>query len=467
MIVMKFGGTSTQDASAMRNVAGIVGSRIAQRPVVVISAIAQATNTLERSGGLAAGGRSDESLQLLNGLIDRHRAIAGEIVRDPARKAEIMDILGASLAQLTELVRGVAILRELTPRTLDAFYAYGELLSSRLVAAALAESGIDAAWIDTADFMVTDELHGKASPLEEVVHERLTAIVAPLARNGTVPVTQGFIGVTAGGRRTTMGRESSDYSGAVIGAALDAEDIQIWTDVDGVLTADPRIIERPLKITTLSFQEAYELSFFGAKVLHPNTMLPAIAKGIPIHIYNSRRPAGNGTLVGDVPGAGEPVVKSVAYRRNVALLRITPRRRQHQFVLWEHVYNVLAKFVSGILLSATSEYTMSIVADAKVDLDGIARDIGEMGDVERVDGQAILCIVGTSLRNCEGLMFRTFGALGACGINGIAFGPSSSSMILVVDDARVLDAVRSVHDALFGAANHNHVFEPLSAATLS
>ena len=186
MIVMKFGGTSTQDASAMRNVAGIVGSRIAQRPVVVISAIAQATNTLERSGGLAAGGRSDESLQLLNGLIDRHRAIAGEIVRDPARKAEIMDILGASLAQLTELVRGVAILRELTPRTLDAFYAYGELLSSRLVAAALAESGIDAAWIDTADFMVTDELHGKASPLEEVVHERLTAIVAPLARNGTV-----------------------------------------------------------------------------------------------------------------------------------------------------------------------------------------------------------------------------------------------------------------------------------------
>ena len=230
----------------------------------------------------------------------------------------------------------------------DVFYCYGELLSSHIVAAVLQEQGIKAEWVDTKDFMVTDENYNAAMPMMDLVEERLRAIVQPLAEQGRVPVTQGFIGITRSNHRTTMGRESSDYSAAIIGAALHVDDIQIWTDVDGILTADPRVVASPKKVKVLSFEEAFELSFFGAKVLHPNTMLPAVEKNIPIHIYNSLRPHLSGTLVASHAASKETVVKSVAFKRDVAMLNVAPRKRFSQYIFWEHIYSILTKYGAEI-----------------------------------------------------------------------------------------------------------------------
>src|SRR5208283_364455 len=262
MIVMKFGGTSTQDAEAMRNVVRIVRAHLERRPILVISAIAQATNMLEQTGMLAGQGKAGEARDVLLKLFDRHYTIVDTLVSDRQRHAELRKIITYSFHELEELVKGLAIVRELTPRMLDTFYCYGEILSSRIITAALQEDGVAAEWLDTKDFLLTDENFNRASPVWHTIEERLSSIALPLIEQGIVPVTQGFIGVTASGQRTTMGRESSDFSAAIVGTVLHAEDIQIWTDVDGVLTADPCIVAAPKKIKTLSFEEAYELSYF-------------------------------------------------------------------------------------------------------------------------------------------------------------------------------------------------------------
>jgi aspartate kinase len=461
MIVMKFGGTSTQDAAAMGNVAAIVRSRLPEKPFVVISAIARATNALEQAGRSAAEGEAGRSAELLKELLDRHVAILDALIHDAGRHAAILTVLRSAHGELLELVKGVAILRELTPRTLDSFYCYGELLSSRLIAAVLQEQGIDAVWLDTREFMITDDEFTKATPLAEEVERRLNALAGPLLAAGKVPVSQGFIGVTKSGRRTTMGRESSDYSAAVIGAALRASDIQIWTDVDGILTADPRVVGDPRKVKVLSFTEAYELSFFGAKVLHPSTMLPAIEKAIPIHVYNSKRPQRSGTLVTTDPGHGEPIIKSIAHKPDVSLLTISPRQRFGQYIFWEHLYNVLTKHGAAAQLTATSEYRVAIVLDAKAPLEALLHELSGLGDVGLQRDKAILCLVGSELGRAPKLQQRLFNALADVTTYAVAYGPSASSLSLVLDNAAAVEAVRSVHREFFTGPGNEAVFEPL------
>lgn len=449
MIVMKFGGTSTQDASAMASVARIIQSKLSERPVVVISAIAQATNLLERAGVLASEGKADEAIGVLQDLFNRHDAIVSTLILDKQRQRDLNEILSNSFRELQDLVKGVTILRELTPRTLDAFYCYGELLSSRLVACALQEIGVDAVWIDTKDFMVTDENFTRAVPLMDIVEQRLPAIMLPLVQRGKVPVTQGFIGISLNGRRTTMGRESSDYSAAVIGAALNVNDIQIWTDVDGILTADPRIVPFPKKISELSFEEALELSYFGAKVLHPNTMMPAIEKNIPVYIYNSRNPQGSGTLITSKPQQGGAAVKSIAYKRDVVLLTISPKKRFGQYIFWEHIYSILTKYSVQANLTATSEYSVSIALDAKNNINGILQDLSDVGYVHVLEGKGIVCVVGFNIRNSPSLINRIFQALPKYGVTMLSFGASPSSLSFVIEDKDIPEAVRLIHQEFF------------------
>lgn len=464
MIVMKFGGTSTQDAAAIRNVVHIVARHADRQPVVTISAIAQATNVLENAGKEAAEGRSPRALELLRGLATRHEAMTDELIRDQVRNRRLKEAIAAALADLEELVKGVAILRELTPRTLDAFYSYGELLSSRLVAAALSEAGVESVWLDTADFMVTDENFNRAMPVMEIVREKLTGLVAPLLALRKIPVTQGFIGITPTGRRTTMGRESSDFSAAIIGAALDASDIQIWTDVDGVLTADPREVPSAMKIKSLSFEEAYQLSYFGAKVLHPNTMLPAIERNIPIHILNSRSPGKSGTVVTALPTAPEPVVKSVASRRNLTMINVAPQKRYGQYLMWEHILGVLTKYGAAAGMTVTSEYNYSMVLESRENIEAIRRELEEAGRVEVLSGCGLVCIVGSNIRSAPRIVDRVFRALSDTGISMISFGASRSNLSLVIPDAAVPGAVRSIHREFFEAGGHPAVFEVLDEA---
>ncbi len=461
MIVMKFGGTSTQDTSAIANVVKIIQSRLAQKPIVVVSAIAHATNMLEKIGKLAAEKNDREAREVLTQLFNRHYEIVDHTIRHLTRNRTFRSQLETTREEIETIIKGVSILRELTPRTLDLLCCFGELLSSRIVAAALQEHGIQSEWLDTKDFMITDENFTRAMPLMDEVENQLKKLVMPLIEKGIVPVTQGFIGITQSGRRTTMGRESSDFSAAIIGAALDADDIQIWTDVDGVLTADPTVVNNPKKIKRLSFEEAFELSYFGAKVLHPNTMLPAIEKSIPIKIYNSRRPNLSGTMVSIELDNNYTLVKSIAYKRNVAILSIVPRKRLGQFIFWEHIHNVLTKYDAVVRMSSTSEYNYSVLIDTKVNIPAIVHDLSEIGIVDVNESMGIVCVVGSNLINSSKVVDRIFEAITDIGVSMISFGASKSNLSFVVNDEDLLDAVKQIHDEFFSDVETDEVFEVL------
>jgi len=452
MIIMKFGGTSNRDAAAMSNVLRIIKNHIHERPVVVISAIASATNELEESARTAAAGNEPGACAVIDRMYDRHLAILKSLVHDERRSAALASAFASYRGELARLVQGVSILRELTPRTMDAFCSYGERFSSRLVAAGLQEQGVDAAWVDASEFMVTDGNFGRAIPVMESVRANLERVVVPIVERSQVPVTQGFIGVTAGGAYTTMGRESSDYSASIIGAALDADRVQIWTDVDGLLTADPRKVSDVKKVRRMSFEEAFELSYFGAKVLHPRTMLPLLEKNIPVEIRNSRREEGTGTVVlrGDAIPAGSPSVKSIAFSPDITVICITPVRRTNQYHFWEGVFGVLAGSGIDVRSVTTSEFRIAFTVTGPFDSDGLVLGLREFGDVLVIPEQASLCMVGSGLREFPELAGRVFHALGGIGTSLIAYGASGYSMTLVVHRAHLARALDSLHAEFFG-----------------
>jgi len=266
-----------------------------------------------------------------------------------------------------------------------------------------------------------------------------------------------------------MGRESSDYSAAVIGAALGADDIQIWTDVDGILTADPRVVASPLKVTELTFDEAYELSYFGAKVLHPNTMLPAIEKNIPIHIYNSRHPERSGTRVVAGRTDQEAVIKSIAYKHHAVLLTARPVKRSNQFMFWEHLFNILTKFGAAPGMIVTSEFSIGVVLDARKDISSIVHELRVLGTIDLLEKKALLSVVGSNIKNSPEVVTRLMKAAGAIAVHAVSFGASRSNVSILIDDDEVEDAVRRVHEEFFGARVQPGMFEsaPVSAGSLA
>jgi aspartate kinase len=454
MIVMKFGGTSNRDAAAMANVLRIITAHLSQHPVVVISAIASATNDLEEAARTAASGDAGRGGEILARLHARHTGIVDALVKDGVRARNLADVFNGYLKELTTLLHGLAILRELTPRTMDAICSYGERFSSRIIAAGLQENGVDAVWVDAKDFMLTDGNFGRAMPVMDAVTSNLARVVVPLLERRQVPVTQGFIGVTASGAYTTMGRESSDFSASIIGAAMDAERVQIWTDVDGILTADPRMVREVRKVRRMSFDEAFELSYFGAKVLHPNTMLPLMEKNIPVEIRNSRRKEGTGTLI-DQPGpgpAGVPAVKSISFSSDVTVISVSPRKRTNQYLFWEGVFSTLSRSGIDVRTVTTSEYRIAFTVAGAYESSTVIPRLEEFGQVTVLPEMASLCIVGSGLRECAGFAGRVFGALAGVKTSLIAYGASGLNMTIVVDRHALEDALVRLHAEFFGAS---------------
>ncbi len=462
MIVMKFGGTSNQDAAAMSTVIRIIKAHLAEQPVVVISAIAKATNELEEAARTAARGDEDTAAAIIVRLFERHNGIIDNFIRSRDIAREIETIFYTHLSEIKSLLKGIAILRELTPRTQDAICSFGERLSSRIIAAGLKEVGIDSVWVDAKEFMITDDRFGAAQPVTDAVEKNLDAKVLPLLRQGKTPVTQGFIGVTSSGAYTTMGRESSDYSATIIGAAMNAKKVQIWTDVDGILTADPRIVQQTKKLRHMSFEEAFELSYFGAKVLHPATMLPVIEKKIPVQILNSKR-EGAGTMV-DMTGEldQKDVLKSIAYRRNLSLISVSPHKRFNQYLFWEGIFNVLtqAGITTGML--ATSEYNVAFTVDGKMDVSALKGELEEFGTVEISPGKASLCLVGKGLRGRSGIADRIFKPLSDFHIYMISFGASDLNLTLLIDEEHVPDALNRLHREFFDNSTLSDAFETVA-----
>ncbi|MGA2436251.1 MAG: aspartate kinase, partial [Bryobacteraceae bacterium] len=321
MIVMKFGGTSVESAAAIERVASIVRARLERQPVVVVSAMGKTTNKLLALAADAARGDRDGALAQVEALRQFHLAEAGALI-SPAAAVELNEIIDSHFRELSELVTGLTVLGEVAPRSIDAVSSYGERLSSQIVALAFRELGMETAHVDSRELVVTDGRHTQAAPLYPQSYARLASAIPPLVRAGKVVVMGGFISSTEDGVPTTLGRGGSDFTAAIVGAGIGAEEIQIWTDVDGMMTADPNAVTGARRLKRISFAEAAELAYFGAKVLHPATVLPAVEKNVPVLILNSRRPEVPGTrIVREAVPSSNPV-KSIACKKDITVVNI-------------------------------------------------------------------------------------------------------------------------------------------------
>ncbi len=453
-IVMKFGGTSVADAEAISRVVGIVKAARASSglpPVVIVSAMSGVTDRLLELTE-AAGQRRDA--HVLNGVADlsRRHFEAVERLLPPEAASGVLTEIAAQLDDLRALLKATGILRAASPSAHDAIVCTGELMNSRIMAAALEHAGVATAWVDARRAIVTDGAHTAAAPLVDETREAVAREIVPRVAEGKVPVLGGFVGATTVGVTTTLGRGGSDYSAAIVGAALDAREIQIWTDVDGMLTADPRIVEHPHVVPHLSFGEASELAYFGAKVLHPSTILPAVAKDIPVRILNSRRADGKGTTItADPPPATRPLA-AVACKRRVTMIEITSTRMLMAHGFLRRVFEVFERFRTAVDVVTTSEVSVSVTVDDDRGLDLIVGALREFAEV-RVEGElAILCAVGDNLRSDPRIAARVIGALERFRVRMVSQAASRRNVTIVLSDADLAAAMGRLHQEFFQEA---------------
>ena len=447
MIVVKFGGTSVGDAAAIERATDIVRGRIARQPLVVVSALAGTTNTLLSIAEQAEKGQLIGALRGVEGLRERHLEEASKLLGDHGVGADVAADLSAMFDELASLAEALSVLGHLTPRSLDAIASIGERLSSHLVVAVLRERGVPAQLVDAGEVMVTDDHFTRAEPQPELIAEATQRIIRPLLASGTTPVVGGFVGATATGVTTTLGRGGSDYSAALFGAALRAEAIEIWTDVDGMLTADPRVVDGARLIEQIRFDEASELASFGAKVLHPSTIAPAVKIGIPVYIYNSRRPEGCGTRITfDAP---RRPVSAIAGKRDVALIRIrTPRMLlAHGFM--RRIFEIFDENRTSVDVVATSEVSVSMTIDDATHLDGLLGALTVLGDVSVERNRGIVALVGAGLGDSTATMAQALAALGNVKVHMVSLSSGGINLTLLVDGDQVLEAMRRLHSSFF------------------
>lgn len=442
MIVMKFGGTSVESAEAIGRVTEIVRARAARKPVVVVSAMGKTTNKLLAIAAAAVSGRRQEALEQLMDLRLFHLREADGLGVDVE--------VGAHFDELAELVKGLAVMGELTPRATDAISAFGERVSSIIVAAYFDRAGLPAVHVDSRRVIVTDRKHMQAAPLFAQTDAKLAAVIPPLARDQVV-VMGGFIGASEDGVTTTLGRGGSDYTAAIVGAGIGAEEIQIWTDVDGMLTADPRILAGGHRVEACSFAEAAELAYFGAKVLHPATVIPAIEKNIPVRILNSRRPEVEGTLiVAEAPPGAEPI-RSIACKTNITLMHIVSTRMLGAHGFLRRIFEVFDRFETSVDMLATSEVSVSLTIDNTSALPAIRAEIEQFAGVSIEEDHAIVCLVGENIRKIPGTTARVFAALKDVNVRMVSQGASLLNISLVVPASDLHRAVESLHREFFHA----------------
>jgi aspartate kinase len=451
MIVMKFGGTSVQDAAAIERAAAIVLGRLDRSPVIVVSALARVTEALLGLAKAARERSTDTALSVIEGLRARHLITARELLEAsaPSLLVDVERELHTQFAKLENLVRSVATLGELTLRSQDAIASFGERLSSVIVTAALKSRGIAAEFVDSRTFIITDDTFSRAAPDLQVTNQRTQAVLSPLVSSRRVPVAQGFIGSTTGGVTTTIGRGGSDYSAALIGAALGAKSIEIWTDVDGLMTADPRAVPEAKRIRVISFAEASELSYFGAKVLHPSTVLPAVERGIPVHIYNTNNPDCEGTLIVAQPRPSRNLIKSIAFKRGVTIVNVTSTRMLLAYGFLRTIFEVFDRHKTSVDVVTTSEVSVSITLDNADQLEPITRDLSGIGEVSIERGKAIVCVVGDNLKFTPGVASRLFKAIASTNVNMISQGASEINLTFVINESDVESVARSLHDEFF------------------
>jgi aspartate kinase len=454
IVVMKFGGTSVEDATAIARTIMIVAGRKQKglNPVVVVSAMSKVTDALLASAAAAHAGRGDRepALDLSARLRVRHIETAARLVSGAALTT-LHRAIDEHFDALDELLRGIAAVGELTVRTSDLIVSYGERLSSLIIAAAFAEQGFESAHIDARQVIRTDGHYGKAAPNEAAIEQALLSQVLPLLEAGIIPVMGGFIGSSPEGETTTLGRGGSDYTAALIGGALHAGAIEIWTDVNGIMTTDPRIVPEALRVKTISFEEAAELAYFGAKVLHPATILPAVQKNIPVLVLNSRNAENEGTRITATPPPCSSPFKSIAAKKKLTIIDIVASRMLLAHGFLKSVFDVFDKHGCAIDMVSTSEVSISVTVDSKEALPAICAELSQIADVKYEGNKALICLVGEDIRGICGIAAQVFAAISHVNIRMISQGASEINMSFMINEEDVEEAVRSLHRKFFVA----------------
>ena len=456
MIVMKFGGTSVESAVAIDRLVDIVESRLARKPVVVVSAMGKTTNGLLAAADSAVAGDRDAALKRIAEL-ETYTLTEGRLLIKPeATEATVR----ALFQELRELMRGLAVLGELTPRSIDAVSAFGERISSLVVTEAFNRRSIPAAHVDSREVIVTDTRHSQAAPLYPQTYANVREKVAPLV-NEHVVVMGGFIASTEAGVTSTLGRGGSDFSASIIGAGLGAEEIQIWTDVDGMLTCDPRVLPGGHRVRTISFSEAAELAYFGAKVLHPSTVVPAIETNIPVMILNSRKPQVEGTrIIADTPASSNPI-KSIACKRGITVVNIKSTRMLGAHGFLRRIFEVFDQAQTPVDMVTTSEVSVSLTIDNTAALEAITGHLREFSDVAIEADQALIALVGENIASTPGVARRAFASLNGVNVRMISQGASQLNLSLVIAARDLETAVGGLH-AEFFAELDPQIFERAS-----
>ena len=448
MIVMKFGGTSVEDAKAIERAADIVKSRSSDKPVVVVSAMAKVTDTLLATARAAGAGDRENALKLARGLRERHYTTAGELLGTGVF-TQFHCELEADFDALDELLRGIAAVGELTPRTTDHVAAFGEILASKLLCAAFSARGLDSTLIDSRNCIVTDNTYTRAVPLIEETNERLQRELKPVLERGRIPVMGGFIAATRAGVTTTVGRGGSDFSAAIVGAGLGADRIEIWTDVDGMMTTDPNLCPDARRIKVISFDEAAELAYFGAKVLHPATVLPAIQKNIPVYVLNSRNAQCEGTKITARAPRCRNTFKAIAAKKRITIIDVAAPRMLLAHGFLKAIFDAFDRHRVAVDVVSTSEVSVSLTVDSNEAIPALAADLAKLADVKYEGRKAIVCLVGENLREIRGAAARVFGILTDVNIRMISQGASEINLTFVIDENDVPGVVQRLHEAFF------------------
>jgi aspartate kinase len=450
--IMKFGGTSVEDAGAFRNVAAIVRAGVASRPVVVVSAISGFTNALLSSVQKAIEGDARAATRLLDQDLRRHISIARELLKAESCAAFELTVAVAR-REIRQLHKIIAVHPVTHPPLQDEIVAYGEHLCSQLLAAVLRENSLAARYVDARRCLRTDDNYGNAVPLAETAPATRAELI-PLLESSRIPVLGGFIGSTDKGVTTTLGRGGSDYSAAIIGAALAAREIQIWTDVSGVLTADPRIVKKARTISILSYQEAAELAYFGAKVLHPKTIQPAIDQRIPVRVCNSRATGDASTLIVAESEAAPQTVKAIAHKNGITTVQVSSARMLGAYGFLRALFEVFDRHRTAVDVVTTSEVSVSLSIDDVSALPELIPELEQLGAVEVEKHRTIISIIGEGLRNTPGIAARVFSEISDINVSMISVGASSVNLTFMVDEAHATETIKRLHYVCFESSDN-------------
>jgi aspartate kinase len=446
MIVMKFGGTSVQNAEMMDATLTIAEHQLDRSPVLVASAMSKVTDQLQEIAKLVGSGKEAEATALLVAIQQRHLSCAESFLTGETLRTCEAD-LRAVCGELAAFIKALSMLKEWSKRSNDAILSFGERLSTIVLAHRARERGMETELLDSRELVKTDDNFTSAMPIEDLTNRLIGSRVHP--RPGLLQIVQGFIASTASGATTTLGRGGSDYTATIFGAALRAEEVQIWTDVTGIMTSDPRVVKKARTIDEISYREAAELAYFGAKVIHPSTIQPAINLGIPVWVKNTFRPDDAGTrIIPSIPGTG---LKAIACKKGITLVNITSSRMLLAYGFLRRIFEIFEKYQTPVDLIATSEVSVSVTIDNAAAATSIARDLSEIGTVSMESDKAILCLVGQDLWKDTVFLARAFASLKGTMVRMISLGSSDINLSLVVPVESMEDCVRRLHEEFFGA----------------